>query len=350
LIDASLRTVLAAFCALVSLAACAAQTAVARGLAAASPVVQDYARPGPHAVLIATGTWRDAARNRDVPYLIRYPADVMSAPVVVFSHGLGGTERGAAYYSDHLASQGFAVAHVRHLGSDASIWGGVRPTPGAIDLGKLRAAVADPRVSVDRFLDIPFALTALGQLNDAGPMKGRFDLKRVGVSGHSFGAVTTQVAAGQVFQGGIGFPALGVRAFLAMSPSGARDGDDARAFARVTAPFMFMTGTEDSFGVGNQSPAEVLASRRRPFETVSGPPTYLATLTGGDHFVFSGRQEMGQPKPSDSRHQAIVNAAALAFFRAYLMDDAAARAWLDRGELAAFAGADARVERKAEMR
>lgn len=314
--------------------------------AAEPPAV--YAERGPHQVAALSGIWRDTGRNRDVAYFIRHPAQIAAPlPIVIFSHGLGGTERGAVYYSEHLASHGFAVVHVRHPGSDAAIWGGVRPTPGTVDTAALRRVVSDPRVSVDRFRDIPFTVAALRALNGADtPLKGKFDLDRIGMSGHSFGALTTQAAAGMVFPSGASMPAQGIKAFLAMSPSGARDGDDRAAFVRIARPFMFMTGTEDSFGVAGDSPAAVLRSRKRPFDVIVTPPTYFVNLTGGDHFVFSGRQEMGESRPSDARHHAIVRAGALAFFRAYLVDDAAARAWLNDGGYAAFAGADAAIERK----
>jgi predicted dienelactone hydrolase len=323
--------------------------ALGMALCAEAPAqTPDYAAAGPHPVATMTGLWRDSGRNRDVPYLIRYPAGAAAPlPIVIFSHGLGGTERGAVYYSQHLASHGFAVVHVRHAGSDAAVWGGVRPKPETIDHAALRRAVSNPMVAVDRFRDIPFTLDALRALNGAdSDLKGKLDLAHVGMSGHSFGALTTQAAAGMSFGRGGSIPAPGVKAFLAMSPSGARNGDNAGAFARVSGPFMFMSGDEDTFGVDGRPAAEVLASRRAPFDALKRGPAYFLNLKGGDHMVFSGRQEMGATRPSDARHHALISAGALAFFRTYLMNDAAARMWLDGGGLAAFAGADATLEQK----
>lgn len=304
--------------------------------------------PGPHQVETLRGVWRDGARKRDVAYLIRYPVNATGRrAIVIFSHGLGGTENGAIYYSNHLASHGFVVVHVRHPGSDASIWGGQRPTPGALNPEALRRIVADPRVSVERFRDIPFAIQSLKQLDAAaGPLLGRLALDRIGMSGHSFGAATTQAAAGQLYPGGFSFRADSVRAFLAMSPSGARNGDHARAFSKVDRPFMFMTGTEDSFGVGQGGPEAVLASRRAPFDAIKGPPTYFLNLVGADHFVFSGREEMGVSTEKDQRDHAIIRAAATAFFSAYLLDDSGAKTWLDEGGVKRYIGADALLEQR----
>lgn len=330
--------------ALLAAASCAA--AQAPSGAAGASATATFEAPGAYSVETIRGVWRDAARDRDVPYLVRYPANAQGRrAIVLFSHGLGGTENGAAYFGKHLASHGFIVAHLRHQGSDAAIWGGERPNLSALDPQSLRRVVADPRVTIERFRDIPFAVTSLADLDRApGPLQGRLALDRIGMSGHSFGAVTTQAAAGQAFNGRPSFRADGVRAFLAMSPSGPRTGDAATAFNAIDRPFMFMTGTQDSFGVGQGGPEAVLAGRRAPFDAIRGPPTYLITLEGADHFVFSGREETGARRPDDARDQAIIVAAATAFFSAYLLDDANARAWLDTYGLTAYAGADARIE------
>jgi predicted dienelactone hydrolase len=305
----------------------------------------DYASRGAHPVAVLKGDWKDANRSRAVPYLVRYPTDLTGpAPVVIFSHGLGGSREGAAYYGDHLASHGFIVVYVQHPGSDVGIFDGKG----------LSRAVADaslsPRSALDRFFDIPFALDQLAAMSQApGPLQGRLDLNRIGMSGHSFGAVTTEVMAGQVFRAGASLPEPRFKAFLAMSPSPDRDGDNARAFARITRPFLFLTGTRDEAQVGPRA-LESAENRDKPFEAITGVPENLVVLTGGDHMVFSGRQEMGRSRPGDERFRDIVKAASLAFWDAYLMDDDAAAHWLRDGGLAAYAGADAKVKSKGPLR
>lgn len=311
------------------------------------PVAADYSQPGPYKVVAVEGEWKDAARDRTVPWLIRYPEGVTGpVPVAIFSHGLGGSRRGAVYYADHLVSHGYVVVMVQHPGSDVSIWRdkGIRPNFGNVDRAALAGVVADPMVTINRFLDIPFALDQLALMNADGPLKGRMDLTRIGMSGHSFGAVTTQAMAGQVFPNGRSLPEPRFTAFLAMSPSGARDGDNNRAFGGVTRPFLSLTGTEDSFTIApGQGAAEAVADRRKPFTHLGGP-SMLVLLTGGDHMVFSGRQEIGGPaRPLDDRHRLIIKAAALAWWDAWLKDDPKAKAWLKDGGMAGFAGPDAAV-------
>jgi len=331
--------------------------ALIAGLALSGPVAADPTRasavapprcgaPGPYRGAARGGEGADARPGRAVPYLIRYPQGMSGpVPVVIFSHGLGGSRRGAVYYAEHLASHGYVVVMVQHPGSDVSIWRTIRPDLTNVDRAALARATADPMVTINRFLDIPFALDQLTAMTAAaGPLHGLLDMTRVGMSGHSFGAVTTQAMAGQVYPNGRSLPEPRFRAFLAMSPSPSRDGDNDRAFGGLTRPFLSLTGTEDSFTIRpDESDAEVVAGRQQPFAHLGGP-SMLVLLTGGDHMVFSGRQEVGgPPRPLDDRHRAIIKAASLAWWDAWLKDDARALAYLHDGGMAGFAGADATV-------
>ena len=312
---------------------------------APAAVVTDYSQPGPYKVAELYGEWKDARRDRTVPYLIRYPEGASGpVPVVIFSHGLGGSRRGAVYYADHLVSHGYVVVLVQHPGSDVSIWRTIRPDLNHVDRAALARVTADPLVTINRFLDIPFGLDQLALMNADGPLKGRMDLTRIGMSGHSFGAVTTQAMAGQVYPNGRSMPEPRFTAFLAMSPSPSRDGDNDKAFGGVTRPFLSLTGTEDSFTIRpDENDAQVVAGRQQLFAHLGGP-SMLVLLTGGDHMVFSGRQKVGgPPRPLDDRHRLIIKAASLAWWDAWLKGDAKAKAWLEDGGMAGFAGPDAAV-------
>ena len=324
-------------------------TLAGSGAAALSPAPVPpaaYSQAGQYQVATLEGEWRDARRDRVVPYLIRFPQGATGpVPVVIFSHGLGGSRRGAVYYAEHLASHGYVVVMVQHPGSDASIWRNIRPDLGNVDRAALDKVVADPMVTINRFLDIPFALDQLTAMTAAaGPLHGLLDMSRVGMSGHSFGAVTTQAMAGQVYPNGRSLPEPRFRAFLAMSPSPSRTGDNARAFGGISRPFLSLTGTEDSFTIrSDESDAQVVTGRQQPFAHLGGP-SMLVLLTGGDHMVFSGRQEVGgAPRPNDARHRQIILAASLAWWDAWLKDDPRALAYLHDGGMAGFAGADATV-------
>ncbi|MFU8816707.1 MAG: alpha/beta hydrolase family protein, partial [Pseudomonadales bacterium] len=93
-------------------------------VAAASLPADDYkSEHGPHAVVVLLGVWKDASRNdREVSWKLYLPRSADEPlPVVVWSHGLGGSRNGAEYLGRHLASHGFAAFHIQHPGSDRAV-------------------------------------------------------------------------------------------------------------------------------------------------------------------------------------------------------------------------------------
>lgn len=107
------------------------------------PLATQLAEPGArHAVLEITDQysvlefdWVDATRegdpNRHVParlYLPNVPSAAPGVtlvtkpvPLIVFSHGIGGSRAGYSHLGRDWASHGFASLHVQHLGSDRAI-------------------------------------------------------------------------------------------------------------------------------------------------------------------------------------------------------------------------------------
>ncbi len=64
----------------------------------------------------------DPARQRDIPVRIYLPSGKAAAPVVLFSHGLGGSREGYAYLGRHWAERGYVAVFLQHRGSDTSVW------------------------------------------------------------------------------------------------------------------------------------------------------------------------------------------------------------------------------------
>jgi len=306
--------------------------------------IMAYDRPGPFTVQAAEGAWKDDRRSRLIPFLIRYPKDAPGRlPVVIFSHDLGGSKESAAYYAEHLVSHGYIVLNVQHPGSDVSIWGGQFPDLKNPKISAdLRKAVS-PQSAMDRFQDIYLAVFALHSLDrQPGALKDRIDLSRIGMSGHSYGATTTQAMAGQAFARGRKMGHDEFKAFLAMSPAGAADGHNADAFGDITRPFLFLTGSED--GLNPNGKVQDASERQKPYLAMKRAPSALVVLNGADHLVFSGRQELGFSKPKDERFRQLIKAASLAYWDAELRGDAQARAWLTGPGLATFAGSDAEIQ------
>jgi predicted dienelactone hydrolase len=144
-----------------------------------------------------TETWHDAARDRSLPVRLRLPAGDGPAPTILLSHGLGGSRDGLGYLGRALAEAGFIAVYLQHPGTDSALWQGR-----ADAFGAMAAAIADPRQALARLQDGVFALDELVQRNAApGPLRGRVDLGRLGIAGHSYGAWTVQHLLGQVAAG-----------------------------------------------------------------------------------------------------------------------------------------------------
>src|SRR6218665_3828498 len=74
-------------------------------------------------VTTLTGEWKDTARGgRTIPWRAYLPVKSdKPVPVVIVSHGLGGSRDGMGYLGEALASHGVATIHIQHAGSDESV-------------------------------------------------------------------------------------------------------------------------------------------------------------------------------------------------------------------------------------
>src|SRR3954451_12006542 len=292
------------------------------------------ADPGPSVVTATLLDWHDASRNRPVPVKIYAPATGAGPfPVIVFSHGLGGSRNGYEYLGRHWASWGYVSVHVEHLGSDTTAI-----TKGGRLLKNLKEAAGDPRNAMARPLDVRFVLDQLEKLNQGrSPLSHRLDLTRVGMAGHSFGSWTTMAVAGQ---GGT-FTEPRFKAAIAMSTPVPKQRDYDRVYRDVHIPILHMTGTEDDSPVGDTKAAE----RRVAYDHVQGVDQYLVTFQGGDHMVFSGRLFQTE-RPKDPVFHSLILQGTTAFWDAYLKGDVAARDWLAKGGYAAVLRVDGKLEEK----
>lgn len=302
-----------------------------------------YAPPRePAKVVVEREDWHDQVRDRNVPVKLYRPATEGARPVVLLSHGLGGSREVGTFIADHLARHGYLVIAMQHVGSDESIWRG----RGGFNVETLRAGATGEQY-LNRVNDVKFVLDRLERLSrDDERWKGRLDLDRIAIAGHSFGAQTTLAIAGVVSVVGrleVSLADPRVKCAVAYSPSSperARDLD--RTWAKVRIPILHMTGTKDVAALGPQD----WKLRRIPFDHIRAAGQYLVIFEGGDHLVYSGRRAGRGEGSKDERFHSLICQATLAFLDGYLLQDAAARRWLDDGGLAAELGADGRVERK----
>jgi predicted dienelactone hydrolase len=266
---------------------------------------------------------KDDSRSRDVPLRIYLPAAKEAAPVILFSHGLGGTREGSGYLGKHWAARGYVVVYLQHAGSDDSVWRNKRLGQ---RLNAMRQA-ANAQNFMLRVADVKSVLDQLEAWNkaDKHELSGRLDLDRVGMTGHSFGAVTTQAVSGQRFDRGAHLTNPRIKAAIAFSPSGPRQGDPDDAFGRVEMPWMLMTGTKDVALVGDTD----VESRLSVFPALPAGNKYEVVFDKAEHSAFSDRPLPGDKQKRNPNHHRAILALSTAFWNAWLREDEAAKLWLD---------------------
>ena len=264
----------------------------------------------------------DPSRNRDVPLKIYYPKESGEEryPVLLFSHGAGGSRDGYGYLGRYWAEHGYIVLHPTHLGSDRSL---LKKGRIFYDLRALRGMVRDKNNLLNRPKDITFLLNTLPQLEELVPaLKGHLDPTRIGVGGHSFGAYTSVAVAGAKVYGNLGEPALfadnRVQAFLVLSPQGPGGwAFKEDSWDSIRRPMLMMTGTQDK---GFES-GEPYQWRLKAYEHLRPGHKYLAVILGANHMDFSDTQFSG--KVRDPRVHDWIQKATLLFWDAYVKGDRA---------------------------
>lgn len=264
----------------------------------------------------------DTERQRVLPLRIYLPKSPESAPLILFSHGLGGSRKGYSYLGTQWAGRGYVVVVIQHPGSDDSVWKG-SPNPRT---SMQQAANANNLLL--RLRDIPVVISQLDlwDKESGHPLHNRLDLGKIGMAGHSFGAVTTQGVSGETLRAaGTKFTDPRIKAALCLSPSVPRLGQPSKAFGSVKIPWMLMTGTNDISPIGGQD----LASRRAVFPALPTGGKYELVLQGAEHKAFS---DTPASRSTDNPHfHEVIEALSTAFWDSYLNDDKAAKAWLDGG-------------------
>jgi predicted dienelactone hydrolase len=233
--------------------------------------------------------WRDPGRQREVPVKLYWPAHVAAGaqvPLIVFSHGIGGSRQGYSYLGSYWASQGYASLHVQHVGSDRQLWFG---NPFGL-VGRLQAA-AQASEAVNRVRDVSFALDQILQ-SKWGP---RIDAQHIVAAGHSYGANTTMLLAGaQVLRDGHVMDLQDRRimaAIIISAPPFYGEGEPATILRPITIPTLHITATEDVIKIPGYYSA--FDDRLRIFEAMGGARKSLAVFEGGSHNIFTDRSGTG---------------------------------------------------------
>jgi predicted dienelactone hydrolase len=256
---------------------------------------------GPHPVGTRQFSWTDTERNHSLPVDVWYPATkayegkdldpetqdryemvpgmgeaVQQAvkdaeaesgqrALVVFSHGFGGERRQTTFLCCHLASHGYVVAAMDHVGNTTA------------DMFSGEGAAGDPEV-IERFVqsrpcDVSFVIDQML----AGQSGLEIIPEQIGMSGHSFGGWTTLKTLETDER---------IRAALPLAPAGgftALDADNVMAKSldftwRREVPVLYIVAELDSI-----LPLEGMQDM---FDRNPEPKTTVVLLNA-DHFHFN---------------------------------------------------------------
>jgi polyhydroxybutyrate depolymerase len=285
---------------------------------------------------------KNAARK--VPIKVHVPVSGGPYPVVVLSHGAGGDWDSHFAQAQYLASQGYAVLCLEHVGSNRE-----RLTQGMRPMKNLDAMIRDADEVLARPRDVSFAIDQAARWNEShDSLRGMLDLAHVGVMGHSFGAFTTMVVCGMrpaldwlvpaVAPGkGLG-PSLRdtrVKCGVALSPQGVGEPFFiAESFASLQVPLLGISGTKDAQQAGQ--PAENRMQAFALWPTAGSRFVWLANAKHLDFTDSTGTDRRELPSATRDDVQPVVRAAALAFLDLHLKGKAAAAGQLSAEALAPY--------------
>lgn len=233
--------------------------------------------------------WVDDARERPVPVRLYQPIAASSAapaPLIIFSHGIGGSRLGYSYLGSYWASHGLASLHVQHIGSDRSIWFG-----NPFNLVSRLQEAAQEKEALARVFDLRFALTQM--LRD--PLGQAINPNQIIAAGHSYGANTTLLASGaRVSHNAVPIDLHDPRIQAAIVISAPRfygQNTVDSILQPVRLPTLHITATEDNIQIPGYFSG--YPDRLAIFEAIGSERKALAVFEGGSHSMFTDRTLTG---------------------------------------------------------
>lgn len=195
--------------------------------------------------------WNEAYRNA--------PVRKGRFPLVVFSHGNGGSRSQNSFWCDYLASHGYIIVSADHTGN--ATWTVINGKPVVFQASERQNSAKDrPR-------DVSFLLDQMISWDKGADKRfaRRIDTDHSAITGMSFGSYTAHWAADQDPR---------FKAVIAMSGA-------PPSHTNLTVPSLRMLGTEDrTIGVpGNKAIRENHAMHTGP--------SYLLELKNGGHYSFT---------------------------------------------------------------
>ncbi len=306
---------------------------------------------GPYRVSVARATVHDEARDKDLEVVIRSPRvekapvkgeDAKAFPMVVFSHGMGGSGETFSELAEHWASHGYVVVLPTHADSLKFR-----------SREERRDFVRSPREATrtvdlaQRVGDVKFLLDSIGSIEKEAGLTGKatIDREQLFVAGHSAGAFTAQLAIGMKARGqqvvgerGLSLTSIGdarLKGAIIISGQGVLGGALTKeSWESIDRPILTITGSLDTSPASNQTPE----SRQDSFtysrgRAKGGPAAYLLFIEGATHSSYAGKSAsrlLGEKATTPSK--VITDAVAsgtLALLDMVSKDDEAAKTFLE---------------------
>jgi dienelactone hydrolase len=300
----------------------------------------------------------DEKRSKDVPIKIYYPANISEQfPVIIFSHGSGGSKDTYPELARYWASHGFIVILPTHADSIAlRRRQGERVTRETAFGGQ----AVNPELWTSRPLDISLVIDRLAEIERLAPeLKGRINSRKIGAGGHSFGAYTAQLIGGATIklenkEKLVSFADIRVAAVLLLSAPG-RDqkGLVTGSWDNFSTPLMNITGSNDrvSGAKGLNGERWLPDTKTESFKFSRPGDKYLVFIEGAYHGLggISGQNTQFARTvggPGNSRHISYVKTASLAFWDFYLKSDKQAKNYLESKKLEQFSKGEAVLSRR----
>lgn len=304
---------------------------------------------------------KDDARGKTLPLRVRAPIGAPGEhPLVIFSHGAGGSRDAFADLSAAWAAQGYIVVHCTHddsiqlrrdkgekldrlLSDPKSLKSDVKP----------KERMADVSLIIDQIATIQKSLD--GNSKTAG---AKIDVSRIAIAGHSAGALTTQMAIGVKVRGGrAGAAALiptnvgddRLKCAIVISGQGLTNRMMTKeSWNELDKPMLVITGSKDVARISDETPE----SRRHPYEYAKPGDKYLLFMEGATHSSYQGKVKLRAlegDNPDDGVLKMVTRSTGsttLAFLDAYLKKSDAAKEYLVSGSIPKVTEGKATLEHK----
>ena len=271
----------------------------------------------------AVETIKDPKTGRSIKLRARLPSQRGPTGLILYSPGLGSGVSNGQAWCEAWRQAGYLVVTLAHPVTDDSLW---RTTAKQSFKANMQLALAGPQYGL-RVSDCKFALDHCLQSAQLSPY---IDPARIGLAGHSYGALTAQTIAGQPL-GANSLRDPRIKAVIAFSP-GATSPERARSLSRVTIPFFCITGDHDQFVTFKNDNEAIqlgvsLANRELVFANLPAGNKIQLKARGADHMSFAGepvdaRRFSRDIKVTEASSQAIwsrVSEMTTAFWEYYLV-------------------------------